>query len=237
MMPLTAAEFSVTLAFLLGLASSLHCVGMCSGIAGGLSASLPSDIRTRHRNHLRYLIAFNTGRIISYAIAGALVGALSGTLLYFFDAHQVHLFVHVSTTLILALIALYLIGLFPSFAHIQSVGRPVWRRLEPLSQKLLPVKTLPQAFLFGAVWGWIPCGLVYAMLAWALASGSAWHGATIMALYGLGTLPSMVLVGFISTWLFRLNRLSLLRQSLGVVILALAFVYLFTHDHMSMSPI
>jgi hypothetical protein len=60
---------------------------------------------------------------------------------------------------------------------------------------LLPVNTVPRALGLGALWGWLPCGLVYSVLIAALASGSAARGALIMLVFGLGTLPNLLVIG------------------------------------------
>lgn len=236
MLPLTSLDFSLSIAFLIGLASTLHCVGMCGGIAGGLSASLPAAIRANRRQHTSYIIAYNTGRIASYTLAGAIVGGASSTLLFVFDAHDVHLFVHLLTALVLALIALYFMGVFPKFASLQYIGQPVWRYIEPWGRKLLPVKTIPQAFLYGAVWGWIPCGLVYSVLAWSLASGSAGYGAMIMLVFGLGTFPTLILTSLFSTWIFKFKQLPALRFVIGFALFGLAIYYLLAHEHAGHMP-
>ena len=233
-MPITSLEFSVSIAFLVGVASSLHCIGMCSGIAGGLSISLPQTVRSEKPQHLSYLIVYNLGRITSYTITGALVGLFSVTLFTYLEPGYVHLFIHLITTLILVLIALYLIGIFPKLSSLQYLGNPIWRRLEPIGKKLLPVDSIPKAFAFGMVWGWIPCGLVYSILVWSLASGSIWHGAVVMFAFGLGTFPTLILAGYLSTWLFKINKLPVARAVIGCTLLVAALYYLFTHDHMNM---
>ena len=67
----------------------------------------------------------------------------------------------------------------------------VWRTLAPLSQKI-PRSGISQALLLGALWGWLPCGLVYSMLLLGVLGGSALHGALLMLVFGLGTLPMMM---------------------------------------------
>ncbi|MDH5327902.1 MAG: sulfite exporter TauE/SafE family protein [Gammaproteobacteria bacterium] len=231
---LTSIETSAFIAFFVGFASTLHCLGMCSGIAGGLSASLPLPVRSERSQHISFLLAYNLGRVTSYAIVGGLVGGLSNTAFQFFNPGPVHLFIHISTTLMLALMALYLMGLFPKFSSLQYLGNPVWKYLEPVGRKLLPVKSRLRAFNFGMVWGWLPCGLVYSMLFLALASGSVVTGATILAAFGLGTLPSMLFAGYLSTYLLSLKKLPIIRTTIGGTLLVVAMVYLFQHNHMTM---
>ncbi|MCI0506029.1 MAG: sulfite exporter TauE/SafE family protein [Gammaproteobacteria bacterium] len=233
-MPITSVEFSITIAFLVGIASTLHCVGMCSGIAGGLSVSLPHQVRLEKQQHLSFLLAYNIGRITSYAIAGALAGLFSSTLFDLLNPALVHLFVHLASTLILALIALYLMGIFPKFSSLQYLGKPLWKYLEPLGRKLLPVKTLPKAFYFGIVWGWLPCGLVYSILVWSMTSGSIWYSALVMFSFGLGTIPTLLVAGYLSTYLLSINKLPVVRGVIGCTLLVVAIFYLFKHGHVNM---
>jgi sulfite exporter TauE/SafE len=233
-MPVTSIEFSALIAFFVGFASTLHCLGMCGGIAGGLSASLPAQVKSEKYQHFSYLLAYNLGRIASYAVAGGLTGGFSHAVFQYFNPGPVHLFVHITTTMILALMALYLMGLFPKFSSLQYLGNPLWKHLEPVGRKLLPVKTLPKAFGFGVVWGWLPCGLVYSILVMSLASGSSLHGAVILLAFGLGTLPTLLLTGFLSTRLLSFNKLPVIRTVIGGVLLVVAMYYLFRHNHMNM---
>ena len=230
-MPITTLEFNLSIAFIIGLASTFHCVGMCSGIAGGLSASLPQAVKSDKNRHLTFLLSYNLGRISSYAIAGALVGGFSQVAFAFFEPGEVHVFIHLITTMILVFIALYLMGIFQRFASLQFIGRPVWKFLQPIGRKLLPVETLPSAYCFGLVWGWLPCGLVYSVLVWSLASGSSWHGAIIMLAFGLGTFPTLIFTGYLSTWIVKINRMPLMRTIVGAFLLVGALFYLTYHDH------
>jgi sulfite exporter TauE/SafE len=97
----------------------------------------------------------------------------------------------------LLILGLYLAGLSPLAAHFEAAGRSLWRRIQPLGQGLIPANTFPRALAVGALWGWIPCGLVYGVLATALLSGTAERGALIMLAFGLGTLPNLLLAGLV----------------------------------------
>ena len=76
----------------------------------------------------------------------------------------------------------------------------------------------------GALWGWVPCGLVYSMLALALASGTPQGGALVLAAFGLGTLPSMLAAGFAAQRVLALRGNAWVRRAAGVAIMALAIV-------------
>jgi sulfite exporter TauE/SafE len=209
-------------AFVIGLLSTLHCLGMCGGIVGALTFSLPVEIRNRRSRLLAYVSAYNLGRITSYTIAGAIGGGLGSTLLNLLASGHGRVALQYLAAAMMVAIGLYLAGWFPRFAMLERAGLPLWKRLEPLGRRLLPVRSPLQAFLFGLVWGWLPCGLVYSALIWTTTSGSALHGAAFMFLFGAGTLPSVMTAGVMTGWLSRLARTPYIRPAVGVVIIGLA---------------
>lgn len=221
-------DYSVGAAFLVGLLSTLHCFGMCNGIIGTLTLSLPPETRNQPRRLLSFVLAYNVGRVASYTAAGALVGLASGGLFEFVSPRYGHNILQVMAAGIMASIGLYLAGWFPKFALIERAGRPLWRRLEPLAQGLLPVHTRSRATLFGALWGWLPCGLVYSMLLWAITAGSAAEGAALMLAFGLGTLPTVLLTGILINKVVKLARMPQVRKTAGVAIVAMALIGLAT---------
>ena len=75
------------------------------------------------------------------------------------------------------------------------MGTWLWRRIQPLTRRLLPADTLPRALGLGLLWGWLPCGLVYGILLTALLAGDPLSGAAVMVAFGLGTLPNLLLAG------------------------------------------
>jgi hypothetical protein len=124
-------------------------------------------------------------------------------------------------------IGLYLAGWLPQLAVVEKIGVPVWKKLEPLGRRLLPVASLPKALAYGLIWGWLPCGLVYFVLVWALTSGNAVQGALTMLAFGLGTLPTLLATGFMTSWLTRFARSTTARQAVGLLIIAMAIGSLF----------
>jgi sulfite exporter TauE/SafE len=140
-------------------------------------------------------LAYSSGRIASYAVAGALVGAIGQAGLLMRDAVPVQHLLFALSSVMLVMLGLYLAGLWGAVRRVEQLGGALWQHLQPFTAKLLPVNTLPKALALGALWGWLPCGLVYSVLVSALASGSASQGALIMAAFGLGTLPNLLLIG------------------------------------------
>ena len=113
------------LAFSVGLLSALHCVGMCGGIVGALSFSLPESVRRTRGRLLLFLLAYNLGRTLSYAVAGALFGSLGALLIAGGGhgvVHRVLLWIAAAVTIA---IGLYIAGLFPRFIQVERLGEPL----------------------------------------------------------------------------------------------------------------
>lgn len=208
-------------AFLLGLLSSTHCLGMCGGIAGALTFSLSPEVRDNPRWLMAFNLAYNLGRVTSYVIAGTLVAASAGWLLGILGTPH-RLVMGTLGMLFLVSVGLHIAGWFPRFSRIERVGRPLWRRLEPLGRRLLPVHRLPQAWGFGLVWGWLPCGLVYSALLYGLTTESALRGGLFMLFFGLGTLPMLFTVGVMASRVAATLRQPVVRRLAGVAIILLA---------------
>ncbi len=208
-------EISYVSVFLVGLLGGVHCVGMCGGIVTALSLS-----STTRRPALPMLLAYNFGRIASYALAGAIVGAIGASTILlerFVPAERV---LYGLANIMLILLGLYLAGLSRAVLALERVGSVVWARLQPLMQRFIPVRTLPQAFFTGAVWGWLPCGLVYSVLISALATASAAHGALLMLAFGAGTLPNLLAMGLFAQRLQTLTRKPGVRLAAGLLVAA-----------------
>ncbi len=183
-------EFSIFAVFLVGLLGGVHCLGMCGSIVGIFTSQVPKDA-ARWPFHL----AYSSGRIASYAAAGALVGAVGQAGLLMRDAVPVQHLLFALSSLMLIALGLYLAGIWGAVRQLEQMGGGLWKRLQPYSTYMLPVNTVPRALGLGALWGWLPCGLVYSVLLTALASGSAMQGALIMLAFGLGTLPNLLAIG------------------------------------------
>lgn len=184
------SEFSLLAVLVVGLLGGVHCLGMCGSIVGIFTTQVPQTV-PRWPFHL----AYSSGRITSYMLAGAAVGAVGQAGLLMRDAVPVQHLLFGLSSLILVLLGLYLAGLWGAVRRLESVGAVLWKHLQPYTRKLLPVNTVPRALALGALWGWLPCGLVYSVLLTALAGGSAAQGALIMLAFGLGTLPNLLAIG------------------------------------------
>ncbi len=204
-------------AFAAGLFGSVHCIGMCSGIAGLLNAGLKQG---NQRRRILYQLAYNIGRIMSYSIAGAIAGYIGHRSLAFFTPeHARSIGATIAGGFMIAL-GFYIAGWWRGLAVLERGGQRVWKTIEPLSRRFLPVKHWPQAVAVGAVWGWLPCGLVYANLAWSLTVGGALNGALLMLTFGLGTLPTLLLVGTTADRLLQIRSVPVVRHAAGAIIIA-----------------
>lgn len=186
-------------AWLTGLAGSGgHCLGMCGGIVGALGVGQRPGLAG-----FAVLLAAHLGRILSYSTAGALAGLLgAAAVTTLFGAHGL-LVLRIAAAVLIGAIGVQLLLGRALLAPLERAGAVVWRRLAPLLRPLLPPRDPLRALAVGALWGWLPCGLVYAQLSVAATAGGALQGGLVMALFGLGTS-----VG--------LTALSALLQSLGL---------------------
>jgi sulfite exporter TauE/SafE len=216
---------SLTAAFLVGLLGGTHCLGMCGGIVGALSTGLSGSLRESRWRYLAAQLAYNAGRIGSYAFAGLLVGAFAGQV----GATGVLEGMPVGRYLagvIMILFGIYLAGWWHTLLFLEKAGARLWKHLEPVGRRWLPVRHAGQAFLLGLVWGWLPCGMVYAALAMALASGTAAGGAATMLAFGLGTLPTLLTVGLAYNALRRFLQDPRVRIVAGIFVILLGLVML-----------
>lgn len=199
-------------AFVLGLLGGGHCLGMCGGLMGALTMAIPAEQRSRR---LRLLVAYNLGRILSYATAGLLVG-LAGWALAQSPAAMV---LRIVAALLLIAMGLYLAGWWSGLTRIEALGRGLWRHLQPLASRFMPVHSLPQALVLGALWGWLPCGLVYSTLLWAASQGNATQSALLMLAFGIGTWPVLLATGLAAEHIIGLLRKRGVRMAGGVLVI------------------
>jgi uncharacterized protein len=190
--------------FALGIASGVHCVGMCGGIVTAFST-----IRFNPRPEWTRQILFNAGRISTYAVAGAAAGT-AGSLLAL--QNGLYLFANV----VLILVGLHLAG-FGALLRLERLGGPLWRRLQPLAAR---ASAKGNPYFAGLLWGWLPCGLVYAALAVAVTFGSSLKGAAAMLAFGLGTLPWLLAAGAAAAQLRRWMSFPAVRLVVGGGVMA-----------------
>lgn len=181
-------EISYISAFFVGLLGGVHCVGMCGGIVGALTLGTAPQQSTPWR----YLLAYNFGRIASYTLAGLIIGGLGAQLA---TLHEVQLGLKILAGIFMIAMGLYIAGWWFGLLRVEQLGGLFWRRIQPIGNRLIPVKSTYQAGLLGLVWGWLPCGLVYSVLIWTLSAEGAVEGALLLLSFGLGTLPNLLAMG------------------------------------------
>ncbi len=207
-------ELSLVAAFLVGFLGGAHCVGMCGGIVAAMSWH--GGVRLPFGLHLGY----NLGRILSYTLAGVLAGLVGSAA--FLSEHLLPLqqALYLLAQVVLILLGLYLAGLNRAILVIERAGGALWARLQPRLGRLLPVRSAGQAVVAGALWGWLPCGLVYSVLVSALASGGPVDGAGLMLAFGLGTLPNLLAMGWAADRLRSIAADRRLRRAAGLLVAA-----------------
>nr|WP_085990638.1 sulfite exporter TauE/SafE family protein [Stutzerimonas stutzeri] len=201
-------------ALVLGLLGGGHCLGMCGGLMGALTMAIPPDQRGRR---LRLLVAYNLGRVSSYAVAGFLIG-LAGWAIANSPAAMA---LRVVAAFLLITMGLYLAGWWSGLTRIEALGRGIWRHIQPIASRLMPVTSFPRALILGALWGWLPCGLVYSTLLWSASQGDAVDSALLMLAFGIGTWPVLLATGLAA------ERLTALLRKRGVRVVGGIMVILF----------
>lgn len=199
-------------AVILGLLGGGHCLGMCGGLMGALTLAIPPEQRSRR---FRLLVAYNLGRILSYACAGLLIG-MAGWAVANSPAVMV---LRIIAALLLIAMGLYLAGWWSGLTRIEALGRGLWRHIQPFASRLMPVSTLPRALLLGALWGWLPCGLVYSTLLWAASQGNALDSGLLMLAFGLGTWPVLLATGMAAERLTAVLRKRNVRMAGGLLVI------------------
>jgi sulfite exporter TauE/SafE/plastocyanin domain-containing protein/copper chaperone CopZ len=193
--------------FVVGMLTSIHCVGMCGGIM--LSQSISKD-NTSKFEAIRPAILYNAGRIVAYTVIGGIVGALGSVL-----------------ALSLAVKAALQIfaGIFMIIMGLNMAGFGMFRKINiRLPWSACSVKNKPKTpFLVGLLNGLMPCGPLQTMQLYALGTGSAAKGALSMLLFSLGTVPLMLTFGALSGLLSKGYTKKILKMS-GFLVIILGFI-------------
>jgi len=219
-------------AFTLGFLGSAHCLGMCGGLASALglnarpSTVIDSDTNigsgtlvssgTANKKHssstFGLLASYNLGRLLSYCLAGLIVGSLG-----FWLSKQLAAFwvLRYLAATMLILMGLYLGQWFNGILFSEKLGSKIWHIIQPLGRRFIPVNSRIDALCIGLVWGWLPCGLVYSALIWASLEAHVIGSALIMLFFGLGTLPSMLATGYFAQSLSGFSRQRWFRSTAG----------------------
>lgn len=211
-------------AVLAGLVGGLHCAAMCGGFAAAVAARDARILRPR-RALLARQLTYHAGRIASYSLLGALFGAAGESALAAANLAPIQQMLYVVANVLLLLLALAIATRTAGATWLARAGAGTFARVLPRVQPLLRGDHAGGRLALGALWGFVPCTLVYSVLPLALFAGGAWEGALVMMVFGIGTLPHLVGAGF------ALSHLNLkspeLRRVAAVVIGAFALVGLY----------
>ncbi len=180
----------VVAAFIAGLMGSAHCVGMCGGLSG-LFAAHTAARSTRHS--MGRALTYNAGRLLSYTLLGAAVAGLGGGLVA--EAPALAMPMRIAAGVLVILMGLQIAFGIQLLSAVERLGGRLWTFIAPLANRLLPLDTAGKSLGLGLLWGLLPCGLVYSMLAVALAGGDPLNGALAMFAFGIGTTPAMLRTG------------------------------------------
>jgi len=223
-------ETSYIAAFLVGLLGGVHCVGMCGGIVGALCLGLKQvsgsvTVKNETRSALPYLLAYNAGRVSSYTLAGILMGSIGWLGSHLLDLYALQKILEIIAAAFMLALGLYIAGWWKILANIEQLGgKVIWKRLEPLGRRFMPVTSYRHGFFLGLIWGWLPCGLVYSVIIWTISTQSPLEGGLLMLSFGLGTLPNLLLMGVFASTLNQFIQQFWVRQAAGVMIMAFAGV-------------
>lgn len=209
-------EISYLGAFIVGLLGGVHCIGMCGGIVGALSFSVTPTKKTPWP----LLFAYNIGRLSSYTGAGLLAGLVGAALISVIPLAQMQQALLLLSGIFMLLMGLYLANWWQLLRHVERIGGFVWKLIEPVGRKMLPVRSPGQALILGMIWGWLPCGLVYSVLIWSMSSGSMLSGGLLMLSFGLGTLPNLLAMGMFASYLQDFVRRGWVKQIVGGLLMA-----------------
>jgi uncharacterized protein len=210
---------------LLGLMGAGHCATMCGPITLALAArekrTIPIAQIASRAKRARQSMVTHIGRISMYALLGALVAASSAAATNFLRNEVLQTAWLLLPNLLLIFSALYLMGFQQTYAPIEGLGRRVWRQLDSVKDFASARGGIGGDLLRGAVWGLVPCGMIYSALGLAVLAATPADGALVMAAFGASTLPVLIALGMLSVDAVARLQTRNMRRLLGGVLLSL----------------
>lgn len=201
-------NIDVITAFIMGLAGAGHCLAMCGGIASAIG------VQQRGLN----IVLYNLGRMSSYILLGVIVGGAIALIAP--DSPHTTIILRWLAVAFLFALGLYFTGWWPLLSQLERAAKPLWQVIKKLAPQQRGGSL--SVFFAGAVWGWLPCGLVYSALSYAAVSGSAVQGGLLMAAFAIGTFPAMIGAGYFSHSLRTILQAQGFRTAIGVLLLIYA---------------
>lgn len=218
-------EYLLT-AFILGVVGSLHCVGMC----GAIVLSLPTANHIR-RTFLISRIQYNIGRVITYTFLGLIIGSIGSVL----NIGSIQRWLSISIgVLLITWVVLTLFAVpFKSNSNSNFLGSAMMRLVSTLTKQLGAIlkkdgTTHPVgwSFMIGILNGLLPCGLVYAGLSTALLRANPLDSSLSMMMFGLGTIPSLMIFAFSSDKILSFVRTMNLKMLIPTVVGVVGIVFI-----------
>lgn len=193
-----------------------HCIGMCGGIVLAYSGKLTQNAITQKGQLVIYHTLYSLGRITTYVLLGAIVGAL-GSMFSVNGTLRGALFVFAGVAMILAGLSLFgKISFLIRLEH--SIQNSKW--YQSRFQEALSLKTPASLYILGLLNGLLPCGFVYAFLFSAAGFASVPKAMLIMLIFGIGTLPSLFLFGLLAnTFFYKPNFRKILMNLAAIAII------------------
>jgi sulfite exporter TauE/SafE len=213
----------IAMAFTTGLLGAGHCIGMCGGLVGALSLTA-----TGRPGGWSFHLLYNVGRVATYTLIGALVGWLGSALAYTDRFHEVTRTLLLLSDLFIILVGLGTAGLFTGL-NVTSLDVPgPLRAMTAAVQHLRKLPPWLAALPLGLLFGFLPCGYLYAVAISAAQSADPLLAATTLLAFGLGTFPAMLLIGGATQWLGSAARVWMLRAA-GLLVAGMGVINLVRH--------
>lgn len=212
---------SLAAAFATGVAGSGHCFGMCGGMAAAYGGKARRDAEDKANPAARafaQVALYHVGRLGGYALLGSLAGGAGSLLLGAFDLLRLATILRLLTGALIIVMGLRLLAGLGGLGFLEKGGARLWRLVAPLARRLAAGNGVATALGAGLIWGWLPCGLVYSMLALAAATATPVMGGATLLAFGLGTLPAMLTSSLMASQLSRLLKSPRARPVAGVAL-------------------
>lgn len=216
----------IYMAFVTGLLGTGHCIGMCGGLVSALSLS-----EAGRQGGWFFHLLYNLGRISTYTFIGAVVGWLGSALAYTDRFKMVTRSLLIGSDVFVILVGLGTAGLF-TWLNVSKLDFP--GPMKAMTVAVVGLRRLPPAISalpLGLLFGFIPCGYLYAVAITAAQSASVATGALMLFAFGLGTAPSLLLFGSAAHWLSGRARTWMLRIA-GLVVAGMGVINLTKHMRM-----
>lgn len=202
-------------AFLMGFLGSGHCVAMCGSLSMALGFSVPKE-----KSFFLYSILISIGRIFGYGFIGLIVNFFAQSVVSITQGGVLYL--TLLSSILMFGIGLHIANINSFVLKTEFIGKWFQPFIDPIKSKILPINTPLKCLLYGLFWGFLPCGLVYTALSLAITSPSPLTGFSVMFIFGIGTLPTLVGLTLINAKLNSIFNHSYVRFILGLSVIIMA---------------